>query len=79
MSASRSSRLRLCTGRVGQPAAQVGDLGLQEPHLAGELVGAAAARAGNAFDVAICVTSCFATLPASGGIASVNKRVLVTN
>ena len=44
VSARRSSRPRECAGRVAQPAAQVGDLGLQEAHLAGELLGAAAAR-----------------------------------
>ena len=41
-----AARVRGC---VAQPAAQVGDLGLQEAHLVRELVGAAAARAGNAF------------------------------
>ena len=34
VSASRCSRPRELAGRVGQPAPQVGDLGLEEPHLA---------------------------------------------
>ena len=59
VSASRSSRPRECAGRVAQPTAQVGDLGLQEAHLAHELfAGCGPPCWRRRRDVDICVTSC---------------------
>ena len=68
-------------GRVGQPAAQVGDLGLQEAHLARELVGRAAPAAGHCLRMSTSrVTSCALIDPtrASGRGKSAFDAVSVT-